>query len=655
MKKIQLFLSTLVIVTSSLAQEVERINTNFVQTTKKKVMPILKASVTSSQAQNGEHIKNNFVRKTNKKITTTPSAHKSVALWSDDFSDANTWTLGHAASCDLDWEIGQNLMNSGEYAIDPIESTTATNGYAMIDSDAYGSAESEDIESSWMATASSIDLSGNPYVVLKFETYYRQYDTQCFIVTSTNNTDWPDLDVDFDASTNPNVYALFEDFNDEDFVEANPTDVEINISGSAGNQSQVWVRFHHTGTWGFSWFVDDVVIQPLQADDLALNQSWASTYYNSEYGRTPMSQLSDSLVLGGEVHNFGSVIQTGIELSISIDNAVGTLMASNIETLESLEPDSISFIQSAVPVSLSQGVYTLNASLTSDGDNEDGQFFENNTYSREFEITENLYSLDGIGVYDEEILSVTSLGTGNTGQGEGNILFARYVILEETSIVGLEVAISSLSDAGGRILPFLLPESVFLNADGSLNQSADISSGRIAENTDGVTISEWNVDNNIVYVPLEETVLTPGVYYACTELFSADGEAKALQVLDDETVSESPYASLFFTPDDQKVYTNGTALAIRLALDNYVGLVESVDTDLFSVSPNPSNGVFTVTANKEDAYTLEVINILGEVISSKAIKGTINETIDISNFDAGIYLVKVTTSTSQNVQKVVVK
>ena len=153
MKKIQLFLSTLVIVTSSLAQEVERINTNFVQTTKKKVMPILKASVTSSQAQNGEHIKNNFVRKTNKKITTTPSAHKSVALWSDDFSDANTWTLGHAASCDLDWEIGQNLMNSGEYAIDPIESTTATNGYAMIDSDAYGSYESDDIESSWMTTA----------------------------------------------------------------------------------------------------------------------------------------------------------------------------------------------------------------------------------------------------------------------------------------------------------------------------------------------------------------------------------------------------------------------------------------------------------------------------------------------------------------------
>jgi len=48
-----------------------------------------------------------------------------------------------------------------------------------------------------------------------------------------------------------------------------------------------------------------------------------------------------------------------------------------------------------------------------------------------------------------------------------------------------------------------------------------------------------------------------------------------------------------------------------------------------------------------------VINILGEFISSKIIEA-INEIIDISNFDAAIYLVKVTTLTSQNVQKVVV-
>ena len=63
MKKIILFVSTLIIVTSSIAQEVERINTNFVQTSKKKVMPILKASAISSLAQDVELTKNNFVIK----------------------------------------------------------------------------------------------------------------------------------------------------------------------------------------------------------------------------------------------------------------------------------------------------------------------------------------------------------------------------------------------------------------------------------------------------------------------------------------------------------------------------------------------------------------------------------------------------------------
>ena len=623
----------------------------------KKIQLLAGAFVIASSlfAQKAELSKNNFVTKSNKKITTTPTAHKSAAIWSDDFSDASTWTLGHASSCDLDWQIGLNLSNSGAYPTDAVASTSAANGYAMLDSDAYGGDGSGDVESSWMTTASPINLSGTTNIILNFETNYRQFDTQCFIVTSTNNTDWPDLNVDFDASTNPNVYALWEDFGNNDEVDSNPTTVNVNISGSAGGQSQVWVRFHHTGTWGYSWFVDDASISNLQANDIVLNEAWASTFQNSEYGRTPVAQLSDSLALGGEIYNFGSATQTGIELSIAIQNSAGATMASNVESFPSLEQDSTDLLQTAVAVDLAEGVYTLNATLTSDEDNEEGQYFENNSYSREFAITKNLYSLDGIGVYDEEDLSITNIGTGNTGTGEGNTLLVRYLILEETSIVGLEVAISSLSTVGGQIFSFLLPESSLLNEDGSLNQSADVYSGRIAENEDGVTVTQNNIDNNLVYIPLPETTLAPGFYYACAELYSAGGDADALQVLDDETVWEPYGASLYFTADDQTVYTNGTAVAIRMALGDYVNLDENENNTLFSVVPNPSNGVFTVTTDKNDFYTLDVVNVLGEVISSKTIEGAINETIDISNFDAGIYLVKLTTSTAQNVQRVVIK
>ena len=622
----------------------------------KKIQLLLAALVLGSSvfAQKAKLSKNNFADISKKAIKVLPTS-KAANIWSDDFSDPSTWSLGHAASCDLDWQIGPNLAPTGDYAIDVITSTTAANGFAMLDSDAYGAANPGDVESSWMTTASPINLSGNTNILLSFETNYRQYDTQCFIVTSTNNNDWPELTASFDASTNPNVYALWEDFTNNDEVESNPTTANVNISGSAGGQSQVWVRFHHTGTWGYSWFVDDASINNLQANDIVLNEAWASTFFNSEYGRTPISQLSDSLALGGEIFNFGSATQTGIELSIAIENSAGATIASNVESFPSLEQDSTDLLQTAVSVDLAEGIYTLNATLTSDADNEEGQYFGNNTYSREFAISKNLFSLDGIGVYDEEDLSVTSIGTGNTGVGEGNTLFARYVILEETSIVGLEVAISSQSTVGGQIFSFLLPESNLLNEDGSLNQSADVYSGRIAENEDGVTVTQNNIDNNLVYIPLPETTLAPGVYYACAELYTAGGNADALQVLDDETVWEPPYASLYFTADDATVYTNGTAVAIRMALGDYVDLEENENNTLFSVLPNPSNGVFIVTTDKNDFYTLDVVNVLGEVISSKTIEGAINETIDISNYDAGIYLVKVSTSTSQNVQRVVIK
>ena len=74
-----------------------------------------------------------------------PSAQieeKGEELWSDDFSDPSTWVIDHdATSCDLDWQIGLDLQCTGSYPIDAIESSSAANGYALMDSDAYGGEE----------------------------------------------------------------------------------------------------------------------------------------------------------------------------------------------------------------------------------------------------------------------------------------------------------------------------------------------------------------------------------------------------------------------------------------------------------------------------------------------------------------------------------
>ena len=602
-------------------------------------------------AQKAELTKKDFVQEKRKTAKILPSA-KAEAIWSNDFSDASTWVLTNTGAEDAGWSIetDENAMPNAGAELFPFASNSLANGYALVNSDgATGNADGNGAIVSQITTANSIDLSDHPSVILKFNHNYRWWHEDRGVrVSNDNGTTWTDFPL-----TSDNGGVITDGYPDAQNT-ANPEIEVINISTVAGGQSEVIVQFYYNDNdfWGWYWSIDDVEILELPDNDIVLFSAWASTSNLSEYGRTPLSQVSDSLYLGGDVYNFGAATQSNIELEISISNNSGETIASSNLTESSLMNDSILIIEEAVSVSLAEGVYTLSAQVSSDGDQESGELFSDNSYSRVFEITDYIYSLDGIGVYDEP--TVTSFGSTSTS--EGNILFTRYKILEETTIYSLQIGISSNSTVGCQIFPFLLEESVFLDAEGLLNQAANVLSNRIAENNDGVIITQSDIDNNIVNAKLEETVLAPGTYYAAAELFTAGGTDDAIYILDDETVWQTPTASLYYSANatTPEVYTNGTAIAIRLGLTDGIGLEEASNA-LFSVSPNPSNGVFTVIASEEDNYTLEVINVLGEIVSSKLIDGSINETINISNLNAGIYLVKVSTATSQNVQRVVIK
>ena len=78
----------------------------------------------------------------------------STPIWYDDFSNPSTWVIDHdPLACSLDWQIGYNSCQ-GSYAIADIISTTAANGWAMIDSDFYGGLTGgNEMEDSWLTTA----------------------------------------------------------------------------------------------------------------------------------------------------------------------------------------------------------------------------------------------------------------------------------------------------------------------------------------------------------------------------------------------------------------------------------------------------------------------------------------------------------------------
>ena len=167
------------------------------------------------------------------------------------------------------------------------------------------------------------------------------------------------------------------------------------------------------------------------------------------------------------------------------------------------------------------------------------------------------------------------------------MFFISDVLIDFARSLGKYFATNSeLFSAGAEIVPFMLSFESW-NADQYFE--------RLVEG-DFISVENWNLSEGKVWCPFEETVLEPGVYFACVELYSGSGN-NHVGILDDETVAQPWYATSIYTPSDQTRYSNGVAAAIRLGVENYVSIEENETDNILSISPNPSNGVFTLTFN----------------------------------------------------------
>ena len=594
-------------------------------------------------------------------------------IFSDDFSNPSTWVIDHDdEACSLDWEIGTGLEAEGFYPISTIESTTADNGYAMVDSDEYGGEEGgTEVENSWFTTAEALDLSNYPNVVLEFETWYRSWTYEkCWVVTSTDGVSWPALTPDSEADPAAGIYEVFPGISGDGGADVgeNPTVKRINISESAGGESQVWIRFHWTGTWGYTWFVDDVCVIEQPADDLVLNYGVVShTGTGEEYGRIPKDQVGSSMQFGGEVFNFGVNGQSEVSLSMDMSLDGNTITSGETGfTMYSIDADgyysveetdgmidadeSVYFQMDSDNPSTELGLYTADFTVNSYAEMDGAETFGNNVQSREFAITEDVYSIDGIDVYSNP--SVTRLGTGSFTDGsDGFMMMTYYEIEQTTDVAGLEIMLDSylfgspLSAPGGEII-ISLRDTADVFAE-TFNPSATL------VESDFYMVTQDDIDDGSLEIAFDSPYsLSPGAYYACVEMYSNNNDAD-IYILDDETVPQPGGASMIFIPGDA-VYTNGTAAGIRMKLGSGQGFdIEETVLSGVSVYPNPSTGSININFENNDNYTIEVTNIIGEIILVKNVNS--NAIIDLTNFEKGTYLVKVFNSELSKTERVVIE
>jgi hypothetical protein len=574
----------------------------------------------------------------------TINLEKAVSVWSDDFSTPANWSVAQSGAESVEWtiETTEAAMPNAAATLYPFASASLANGYALINSDgAPGNADGNGNIASTITSTTTIDLSTTPNAILKFNHNYRWWqESRGVRVSGDGGSTWTDFDLTYTVASgntfpNGNQYPDVQN-------SLNPQEEVINISAVAGGSSNVVIEFYYDDGdfWGWYWAVDDVEILTQPLDDIQVLSAWFSGATNdgSEYGRTPIDQVDTDYILGAEVYNFGVNDQTNI--AIAADYNGSAITSASAAAL--IQSDSTELIEATETPSLSVGMY--NGTYTAVSDNETGgSDFGNNVYERNFEITDDIYSVDGLGNQPASTLDVGVIGTGSfTDAEDGLVVAALYQFKSASDVSGIRVILDAGTVEGGEIYGSIKDTTTFW-----ANDMTSLFNSSVA------TVSATDIAAGYIDVWFPSVInLNAGVYYAAVELYSNAG-ANDIVIVDDRTVAQPARTSSIYIPGDQS-YTNGTGIGVQLLTGNGWGVgIEENTLDGVSIYPNPSEGIVNVSNDNNMTNTIVVYDMVGSVVlSTEASAAT---TLDLSGNGTGIYVVEVSNNNGTMVERVVIK
>lgn len=536
-----------------------------------------------------------------------------VTIWSNDMSNASHWVATNNSIPAQDWFHTTDPADVP--AAGPATMTTASNGYWLIDSDAAGQSANQDADITLVTPAI---LTGYNYVVLEFEQHYRTYQDERTVSVSTDGLAWTDYVVTDGTEGQINVDGTYA----------------VNISSAVGGAATVFIKFNYVGNYGWHWAVDDVRIIEQPLDDVQLLTSWIVEDNNegTEYGRYPESQLGTNWTVGGEIFNFGVNDATNVTLDVDFTSF------STTPVEPSLLADATVLLETGITPSLSTGLYQGTWAVTSDAETSADPEYSNNEIYRNFEVTDDIYSQDGIGIHP--VTDLQGLGTNSfTGETDGLVLASWYHIKSAFNVEAIEIELGTGTVEGGELFVSIIDTVDFFAGDMTPVEQSNM-----------FTITASDITNGYKRIYFDNVVtLNPGCYYAAVELYSGGG-ANHIVVLDDITVTQPFWSSAIFIPNDQS-YTNGEALAIRLVAE-HAGLDESA-IDGVNVYPNPSTGLVNVSNAGNLTNTIEVFDVTGKKVLTKVV--STETSFDLSSNGAGVYVVKVSNEAGSMVERVVIK
>lgn len=568
-----------------------------------------------------------------------------IDIYTEDFDGGipEDWTVvTETGPCSWEWT---DEGHQGEYPSAPLASTTADNGWLILDSDNCGTTEGG-IEISHI-TSPSIDLSAYDAVSVRFEQYFRRYGPAAEVTS---------LEVSIDGGNEWTSYVFNADV--EQAGTSNPDIAQVNLSNLVGGESDVQFRLRWEGTWGYGWQVDDFKVIVPEENDLTLSGTdyqQEFIYADSEnfrdlvYSIYPTSQIRE-LDFRGKVTNNGGVTQTNVQLQVNITgpNDYDVTLTS---TATDIVPADTAwfFINDYMPES-EVGEYTVTFTAIQDVADDNP---EDNTRSTSFAISEAEFARDrytregeftnyddyykiGSWFYMENEEDVYCIGAALSATSVPGTFYSMQLLNSETTFMDMFIAETGY---------VTVPPQEYLNEAG-----------------DAIFTYVWMTEEQNP-VPLPEG----DIFVALNH----DGGPDAVNV--GLSGNSAPQTSLMWEGsegvDGTWYYITSTPM-IRLGLsqefcDNAIDETISIETveqvDVFQLYPNPTGGQISVEYTLLQASDVQLMffDINGKIVLNENLgaqtTGEYRYNFDFSDQAAGIYTLVLNMDGKSFTKQVVIK
>jgi hypothetical protein len=616
------------------------------------------ASQTIDYSKNFNQVE--YINEASKSNSLTPITN---IVWGSDFSNPSDWVLDNDGQNppDYGWSIDPNA--DGWWSSNGINSTSGGN-FAEVSNGPTSSPAGGVIYT--MTTAQPInifDSIGSGNATLSFEEFgARFYDLQ-EVQISTDGTTFTTVgdNLSYSQLTSNGGSAY-----------ANPTLREINIAPYIGNTpTTVWVRFSWTSalaltvndpnyynTWiAYGWYIDDVKIAESPANRITMegeviggfwidyanySGSGLNDIYGLDYSITPLSQIQNHpYAIESILKNEGTSSQ---EVTLNYD-VTGTAISSGSSSVATLAPGD-SVIQSAAFSPTAIGNYSIDIYGTADSVGAGVTTTLSNTENRNIEVTDYIYGKD--------LGELTSGSWILGGPGDQWHFTTRYEMYADEQLYSLRAYITNESVIGAEV------KAIIYEVDSTATNGIII----LAE-SDNYTINSSDL-GSWVDIPFVSPInLVSGYAYE----FGIAGFQHPVDSVYVGTSGESMYNGEHSLFDEMGLNPNSNGTAgtptwyyltstpmVRMNFDpaSVISAVSDVKQTIFNVYPNPSNGVFTIELDATEKHDITVNNALGQTVISTTTNG-MNTTIDLSNFDKGVYTVELKNNSSTYVEKVIVE